>query len=137
MSQNTHLNPSVKMIIAYIEGTISSSDFVNELYNNQDLEKLLSEPIHIAPYIDKVGTLYLYLLSLNFNNTGDILNATHTFSLFLTKKRISFIKTKTAKSNFDLYLTQPKWLKIPECYFQKLFSDIPNKTGKTLELALK
>lgn len=97
VSQNTHLNPSVKMIIAYIEGTISSSDFVNELYNNQDLEKLLSEPIHIAPYIDKVGTLYLYLLSLNFNNTGDILNATHTLSLSLTKKGYLLSKQKQQK----------------------------------------
>ncbi|MFX8565888.1 hypothetical protein ABTL91_20320, partial [Acinetobacter baumannii] len=79
-----------------------------------------------------IGTLYLYLLSLNLNYVGDILNATHTLSLFLTKKGISFIKSKKAESHFELYIkVQPKWLNIPEAYFQKLISDTQDETGKT------
>ncbi|CAI3948795.1 unnamed protein product [Commensalibacter communis] len=138
MTQNTTLNSPIEIIIAYVEGTLSSSEFINELYHNPDLEKLLSEPIHIAPYIDQIGTLYLYLLSLDLNHAGGILDATHTLSLYLTKKGISFNQSKTTNSNFDIYLKiQPKWLQIPESCFQKLLAEIPGKTGKELELALK
>ncbi|CAI3951397.1 hypothetical protein [Commensalibacter communis] len=138
MTQNTRLNSPIEIIIAYVEGTLSSSEFINELYHNPDLEKLLSEPIHIALYIDQIGTLYLYLLSLNLNHAGGILDATHTLSLYLTKKGISFNQSQTRESHFDLYLKiQPKWLQIPESYFQKLLADTPGKTEKELELALK
>jgi hypothetical protein len=57
------------VIVEYVEGRMKPNDFCEHLYKSKELEDLLSEDVRLPPYTNN-GTIYLYLLNLDFLRPG-------------------------------------------------------------------
>lgn len=127
---------SLDIIIQFVERKMPVDQFVENLYHNEELERLLSEDIPLSSYIG--GSLYLYLLSQNFNSPGGLLDSLSALEEFLEKKQVKFERNKEALAFYSLMLkVQPGWIDIPDWYMEKLLKISEGRRGKELEKFLK
>lgn len=76
---------SIDIIKSYLEGSLSPQDFQKELYNNKDIENLLSEETQIPPYT-KSQNAFLYLIEIDILLPSGEIDSKDLLSKFLTKK---------------------------------------------------
>lgn len=128
---------SLDIVVQFVERKISTDDFIDNLYNNEELEKILSENIAIPPFTNN-GSLYLYLLSQDLNTPAGLLNSVSAMKEYLEKKKIKFEKNNEAEKLFSLMIrVQPKWVDIPDWYMKKLLEISGEKKGRMLEEFIK
>lgn len=128
---------SIDIIKNYLEGSLSPQDFQKELYNNKDIENLLSEETQIPPYTNSQNA-FLYLIGIDILLPSGEVNSKGLLSKLLTKKNVSFSLNNEYKKKYDLFMKiQPRWLNLTESYFQFIINKHKDKTGIELEKALK
>jgi hypothetical protein len=122
----------------FVEGNININKFEEELYENENLQKLLNDNSINWGYLDHT-TPYYYLLELNYNDIRGKLNAQGAVELFLEKKGVEFIKNKQFYDEYSLILdSQPKYLDIDTKFIQKyIFPKENNKTKKEIKEYMK
>ena len=125
-------------IIGFVSGNISTSQFEKYLYASSDMEKELSdESLKIPPYTD-CGSAYLYLISINYNDVGNLLNAQDLLSQFLDKKGVAYHKADTYKKLGNIiYKAQPKWLDLPGDYADHLLQELGDMADVAMVAALR
>jgi len=129
---------SFETIVKFVERKMSIDDFLECLYNDKELEKILSEDITLRPFTYLGETAYLYLLNQNMKTPGGMLNALSALEEFLEKKQIGFEKNDAADKLFSLMQKiQPNWLDIPDWYMEKILAMSGGKKGKDMEAYLK
>jgi len=128
----------IDIIVKFVERKISIEDFLESLYHDEELEKILSEDIKLSPFTYLGETTYLYLLDQNINTPGGLLNSLSVLEEFLEKKQVKFEKNNEAAKQYSLMLkVQPNWLDIPDWYLKKILELSDNRTGKELEVFLR
>ena len=129
---------SIDIIIQFVERKMSVEDFQKNLYNNEELERVLSENITLSPFTYLGETAYLYLLNQNLNTSGGLLNSISILEEFLVKKQIKFEKNNDMYKLYTLMLkVQPNWLDIPDWHMKIIMEMAGNKKGNELEKFLK
>ena len=107
---------SIDIIKNYLEGSLSPQDFQKELYNNKDIENLLSEETQIPPYTNSQNA-FLYLIGIDILLPSGEVNSKGLLSKLLTKKNVSFSLNNEYKKKYDLFMKiQPRWLNLTESY---------------------
>lgn len=100
---------SFDIIIQFVERKMSVKDFLENLYNHEQLERILSADIGLSPYIG--DNLYLYLLDQDLNTPGGLLDSLSALEEFLEKKQVKFERNKEALAFYSLMLkVQPGWI---------------------------
>ena len=89
---------SIDIIKNYLEGSLSPQDFQKELYNNKDIENLLSEETQIPPYTNSQNA-FLYLIGIDILLPSGEVNSKGLLSKLLTKKNVSFSLNNEYKKN--------------------------------------
>jgi hypothetical protein len=113
----------MELIKQYIESKISNESFFEELYKNQELQKILDEEVTIPPYT-KEGSLLLYLLSGDIKDVRFIINSKDALRQFFKKNNIAFQESKKEEELYSILLeSQPKWLDAPIEYFSDIMKD--------------
>lgn len=124
------------IIIQFVERKMSVKDFQDYLYNNEELQKILSENITLSPYIG--DNLYYYLISQDLDTPGGLLDSLSALEEFLEKKNIEFKKNTDALKLYSLILKiQPKWIDLPNWYMSKILKISGGKKGRELEVFLR
>lgn len=129
---------SFDIIVRFVERKISVEEFLDNLYNNEELEKVLSENIQLNPFTYLGETVYLYLLNQNLNTSGGLLNSLSALEEFLEKKQVKFDKNNEAAKLYSLMLNvQPNWLNVPDGHMKRYIEMSGNKKRKELETFLR
>ena len=127
---------AIDIIIQFVEGKLPVDDFLDNLYNNKELESTLSENIALDSYIG--GNLHLFLLEQDLTTQAGIVNSIGALKSFLTFKKIAFTENEEAsKLHLLLLKAQPSWLYIPSWYMKELLALANGKKGNELEKFLK
>lgn len=128
---------ALDIIVQFVERKISTENFIDNLYNNEALEKILSENVIIPPFTNN-GNLYLYLLSEDLETPAGLLNSTAALKKFLLENKIEFENNNETEKLFSIMLrVQPKWVDMPDWYMKKLVKIAGDKKGKILETFLR
>lgn len=128
---------ALKILVEFVGGEIESSRFEALLYSDSDLIAALSSNEPIPPYAGE-NELYVYLISLRLSSPGGILNAKDAVSRFLKTKGIEAHVPPEALDALKLKLAvEPKWLSIPDVYFEQLVNAGMPRAPKDLEAWLK
>lgn len=126
------------IVVQFVERKLSIDEFLEELYSNKEIEKLLSENISLSPFKYLGETAYLYLLEQDLNTPGGLLNALSVLEEFLNKKDIPFEKNDEADRFYSLLLkVQPSWLDIPNWYMKRFMEMSSNMKIKEIEVLLR
>lgn len=115
------MTEEIKILLNFAEGKLPSKDFEKEIYNNKNLEKLLSDKTIIwdGTYLQKSNP-FLFLAQQNYNTASGRLNAQGTVALFLKKMNVSVSLSKKYSEEYDLLLaSSPKYLDIDPDFFEK------------------
>jgi hypothetical protein len=115
------MNGSFESLLDFVEGRTSAKEFEQRLYNDPSIELLLRDP-SLRWHDTYIKTNpYEYLIELNYDDPGHILNAQGAIEAFLKKKSVPFDHT-TIYSDFCnlLYKAQPKWLRADSNYLKSL-----------------
>lgn len=127
---------SVEIIIQFVERKMSTQDFLKHLYENEQLKKLISEPLTFESYVG--DNLYLYLVDKNMENLADLVDCLGALKRFLRSKDIDFEENDKDKKLYRLLLdSQPSWLNLPDFYLQKLLKEAGEIKGTELKKFLK
>lgn len=129
------MNEALQTVLDFVEGRIDGKDFEKKVYSDPLMESLLQDETlkwH-STYIK--NDPYHFLIGLDYNDPGDVLNAQGAMELFLERKDIPLIRA-TAHSNFQelLLAAQPGWLNVDTAYLQKhVLPDAGGLQGKELQ----
>ncbi|NDV97262.1 hypothetical protein D0T84_20490 [Dysgonomonas sp. 521] len=122
---------SLEILKNFVEGKLDASALEQHLYNNKDLEDLLSSGLDLPAYAKaEAVNLYYYLVNRNFENTEDLFNSQSIIADFLTSRGIEFHKAdlfenklakeiKIQKKGLDCLKKKPKWLQEPDWPFDE------------------
>jgi len=126
---------AMEIVLHYVSGEMDTSTFQEAIYNDTELEKLLSDPSvswH-GTYVEKRAVnLYYYLIELNYSSAGDRLDAVNALELFLQKKGIHYTKNDKHVELYKLMLdTQPKYLDVDSAFFEKNILPADKNISKT------
>jgi len=129
---------SLNTIISFVEGNLSAVEFESILYQDKELENLLSNnETDIMPYAAK-GELYHYLIQKNYESCVDLLDIQDALGKFLKSKNIKTEETnKYKEQNSIISRVQPSWLDISGEYFNSMLRKHSDKKDKELEACLK
>jgi hypothetical protein len=120
------MSPSLSTLVAFVEGHLETSSFEKRLYQDSELEQLLSS--QLAPkYAHTRHTLYHYLIALNYLHPGDVLTAHGAIAEFLQELNVPVTVSTRPSELFDLILSaQPKWLNVDASFVQSLLPEAPS-----------
>ena len=132
-------NTPLESIVKFVECTLSVDEFVDVLYYDEDLERLLSEEDDLPYIVKSYGSLYLFLLEQDIgNDLGGWLNSVETLARYLERKGIKYTKSNDSYKIFDISLkVVPRWANVPDSYMKKLLELAGDRHGKELEEFLK
>lgn len=112
-------------IVAFVEATISPQAFEQHLYQDASLEAALTSESAPA-YCHSGTTLFHYLIGLNYQRPGDVLNARHVLAELLQRHAIPVQVSSEADEHFELLLdAQPAWLRADTAYLSSLLATAP------------
>jgi hypothetical protein len=125
------MSPSLSTLIDFVEGRIETASFEKRLYDDVELECLLSA--QQAPKFAHTGhTLYHYLIALNYSLPGEVLAAQGVLVELLRELNVSAAASAGPSELFDLTLSaQPKWLDADAKFLQSLLSEAPSFLKKS------
>jgi hypothetical protein len=122
----------------FVEGRVDIKTFEKELYENENIQKLLDDN-NINWKMGDSLTPYLFLLELNYNNIYGKLDARGAVELFLKIKGIEFTRDKQYSDTYSLILeAQPKYLNVDIKFIEKyIFPKDKNKTKNEIKEYMK
>lgn len=127
---------ALDIIIQFVERKMPTNEFLKHLYENQQLEELLSEKLTFESYIG--DNLYLYLIEQDMYNLEDLINSLGGLKRFLKSKQVEFEENDEELKLHSLLLSsQPNWVDLPSFYLQKLLELAGDKKGIELKKFLK
>lgn len=129
----------LRQIIDFVEGRLQPKDFEQILYANPRFEEVLNDDPNFPPNTYLGTELYLYVIQLNFNSPGDILNLQKVLADFLERNGFAHQSTKKFDERYDLILSaQPKWLDVDSEYVQsEIIPAAGDLTGNELKQWLR
>lgn len=130
---NLKMTESFNILSDFAEGKITAKDFEQELYNNIQLQEILSdETINWSgTYLEHTNP-FLFLAEQNFNHSDGLLNAQKTVELFLEKKNIKINPTEKHAENYDFLLSSvPNYLDLKSDFFEKYILSYDSSLSKT------
>jgi len=127
---------ALDIIVRFVERKMSTEEFLKNLYENQQLEELLSEKPTFESYVG--DNLYLYLIEKNMHNLEDLIDSLGGLKRFLKSKQVDFEENDEDLKLHSLVLSsQPNWVDLPSFYIQKLLEVAGAKKGVELKTFLK
>ncbi|RZI59613.1 MAG: hypothetical protein EOP14_04135 [Pseudomonas sp.] len=117
----------------FASGKTPASEFEQQLYNDRDIETLLSA--ESAPRFCQTGTtLFHYLIGLDLGDPGHVLNAQDAVVSLLDKLGVKIALAGTSTAEYALLLdAQPHWLDADVKFLALLLDaapDLPSKQRK-------
>lgn len=124
-------------IIDFVAGVIPVSVFEQQLYRDAAIETVLSA--EKAPAYCHTGTtLFHYLIGLNYQRPGDVLNARHVLEELLARYQIPVNVCHHATKEFELMqAAQPAWLCADMSYVASLLAEAPELSDKARKIWLR
>ncbi len=131
------MSDAISTIAAFVAGDLSTKTFEQAVYHDPALEALLMGIP--APKCSHAGdTLYYYLIALDYDDPGDILNAHTVLTSLLEARGVKIKASKRPHDTFDLILSaQPRWLNADAKYIATVLSEAPPLPRAELKLWLK
>lgn len=128
------MSDPLNTVLAFVEGRITPADFYGRLCCDSALEALLIAPGTPPPAYVGAGTFFHYLLELDFDDPGDVLNGVGICAFLLDARGISYVASLAASSLVDaLARAQPKWLDVDSGYLAtQLLPHADGRTGRVL-----
>jgi hypothetical protein len=133
------MDEAQKTIIDFVEGRMSSGDFEQRVHNDTALETLLKDPTLKWHDTYIKSNPYDFVIAIDFNDPGGILDAQGAMELFLQRKGVTCQPTKVYSDFHGLLLdAQPKWLDVDSRYLKnQIFPQAGDLKGKKLREWLK
>jgi hypothetical protein len=121
-------------ILDFVEGRLSAKQFEQIVYTDHDLESLLKDESLKWHDTYVKSNPYDFLIGLDYDDAGDILNAQGTLELFLQRRGVPFQRHNAAYDFYGLLLdAQPNWLAVDTAYLQKhILPDGGDRSGQEL-----
>ena len=127
----------LKPLIDFVEGTLTAAEFEKTVYSPDFEDAVAGAP----PPQDSAGefeSLYLFVISRNFHDIGDMYELQNALERYLWQKGINVTPRNNFKELHDLMLVvQPAWLDISSGYFERLLEQAGERKGKALKDFLK
>jgi hypothetical protein len=116
------LNEDLKLLIDFVSGKINVEVFEAQLYASDTIENYLSNDPTLPAYSYIGGDNYQFLISLDYKDPGDILNAQGAIEEFLDRKGIEYKSNPESRDTYDLILkAQLDWLDIDSKYISEKY----------------
>jgi len=133
------MEKEINILKSFVEGNIDTKTFEKELYENENLKKILDDNNINTMYSRRHSSPYYYLLELNYNDIRGKLKAQGAIESFLNNKEIKFIKNNEFIDEYNLILdAQPKYLDVDTKFIQKyILPSDKNKPKKELKEHMK
>ncbi|KAA0140876.1 hypothetical protein FYZ48_06280 [Gimesia chilikensis] len=113
-----------QIILDFVEGRIDSKDFEQHVYNDSRIEDLLKDD-SLSWHDCYIKTNpFDFIICLNYDDPGGVLNAQGAMEMFLQRKGIQFQPSTEHSDLYELMLdAQPKWLCADSAYLKSLLTD--------------
>ncbi|MDR2639587.1 MAG: hypothetical protein LBC09_07115 [Helicobacteraceae bacterium] len=133
----------IKLLKDFVEGAIDAASFEKSLYENSDLEALLSggDISWRGTYLEKT-TPYLYLLEQNYGTITGVINALGAVALFLKKRDIPFEEKGQNYERLEQYelilSAQPQYIDADMAFIEKyILPEIESGTKSEMKRRIK
>jgi hypothetical protein len=127
----------IDVIISFVTGELEVHTFEQLLYHDAALEALLTS-VPAPPRSGFGVTLYHYLIPLDYDDPGDILDAHGVLADYLTQCGVEFTPSTFPSATYDLILSaQPRWLGADSKYIASLLAEAPALTPRDLKAWLR
>ncbi len=117
------MDMQINLLKKFAEGDLNIHEFEQLLYYENELIKVLSDKNLVdysKIYIDNYNTIYDYLISLNYKNPEDKIEAHFTICKFLKELNVIFKENNMYEETYNLLLdSQPEYLDISLDFFEK------------------
>lgn len=119
---------------AFCAGEVAAAEFRARLYSDQRFESFLKNDPNLRPDSYVKGSVYQFLLQLDFDDPRDIVNAQGALTQYMDRNGIAYVKTdRYAKFNDLIAKAQPSWLDVDLKYIQeKMLPDAGARSGTEL-----
>lgn len=116
---------ALKTLGAFVSGDMSAKTFEQALYSTPEIEAFLSA--EKAPSYCHTGTtVFHYLIGLDYDDPGDVLNAHGLLVQILAKHKFVVKPSDVPGRDYDLLLSaQPKWMNADSKYLASLLASAP------------
>ncbi|MDJ0276732.1 hypothetical protein QLH51_07990 [Sphingomonas sp. 2R-10] len=126
----------IEDIKSFVEGRMSAKELYEKAASNPDAEDLF-EGFSAKPYTND-GSLYLYIISQNYDKPDTNVNLQDVLPKFLDWKGVSYSGDNSALQEYELILkAMPSWLNPPEFYIKKLQDKIQGNDAKQARSIIK
>lgn len=129
------MQDAMQTILDFVEGRMASEDFKQQVYNNSQIETLLSDE-SLTWHSTYIKTNpYYFIIERDFDDPGDLLSIQGALQLFLDKKQIAYSASAQYSDEFDILIdAQPRWLAVDAKYVKDhIFPDAGERTRKDLK----
>jgi len=133
------VDEALQTALDFVEGRITGKEFEQKLYSDPAIETLFKDAsLHWHDTYIKSNP-YDFLIGLDYDSPGGVLNAQGAVEFFLTKRNISFKRTPVYSEFYDLLLSaQPKWVHVDTTYLKdRILPEAGDRKGKPLKEWLK
>lgn len=133
------MSNDIKMLVNFVSGVSSPEDFEKYLYSSKTMESTLELSPVAVPDNYWGSDIYHSLISLDYQDVGQLLNAQSIIEEFLDDKKIKFQHCKDFCDAYEVLLGgSPKWLEIDPTFFSKKYKDkLAGMSKKEAKRALK
>lgn len=119
----------IEDINSFVEGKISAKGLCEKVTSNPEAEDNF-EGFYSKPYTND-GSLYLYIISQNYDNPATSVNLQDVLTKFLDWKGVSYAQDNSTLQEYELILkAMPSWLNPPESYVKKMQAKISGNNAK-------
>ncbi|WP_051237259.1 hypothetical protein [Ottowia thiooxydans] len=124
-------------LIDFASGSLSATAFEDCVYNDRSLETLLSAASAPGHFQDGT-TLYHYLISLKYDDPGEVLDAHVAVCEWLVERGTSFTPSKERSQTYELIqAAQPRWLDLDATFLESVLATAPPLHGAELKAWLR
>ena len=121
---------SLERLRKFVCGDMSVPDFEEMLYHEPEIETLLSAE-RAPQYCHSGTTVYHYLIALDYNDPGDVLNAQGALIEVLSRHGVAVKPSSVPLDEYNLLLlAQPSWLDADSRYLAELLAKAPQGLGE-------
>ncbi|MGW8192416.1 hypothetical protein [Sphingomonas hankookensis] len=126
----------IEDIESFVEGRMSAKNLYERIISDTDAKDLF-EGFFVKPYTND-GSLYLYIVSQNYDDPATSVNLQDVLPKFLDWKGISYSRNNSALQEYELILkAMPSWLNPPESYMRKLQDKIRGRDAEQARIIVK
>jgi len=114
---------TMKLLVDFIEDRITPGEFLNEFYNDAELQAILEEETDIPKYT-RAASLAHYIYEANASDLGSVMDIKGVIRWYLDKKEIPYTYSDKTDRNFKIYLSAlPRWLNTPPEHFTSILDN--------------